>query len=112
MVEVITRGTGQKAKLKGYTVFGKTGTAQKLDDHGGYSHTRHIGSFVCGAPARDPRAIVLVAVDEPTKGGSQFGGIVAAPAAADMLLATLRYLGVPPQPSTSETPRARTAHRN
>lgn len=98
MVEVVTRGTGQKARLKGYTVFGKTGTAQKLDpETGGYSHTRHIGSFVCGAPAHEPRAIVLVAVDEPTTGTSHFGGIVAAPAAAEILGTTLEHLRVPPE---------------
>jgi cell division protein FtsI/penicillin-binding protein 2 len=96
MVEVITRGTGQRAKLKGYSVFGKTGTAQKLDPRGGYSHSSHIGSFVCGAPADDPRALVLVSVDEPTRGPSNYGGIVAAPAAADILRTTLEHLGIEP----------------
>jgi cell division protein FtsI (penicillin-binding protein 3) len=97
MLEVVTRGTGKKAQIPGYTVFGKTGTAQKLDPKtGGYSHSRHIGSFACGAPASDPRALVLIAVDEPTAGPSTYGGIVAAPAAADILKMTLDYLGVPP----------------
>ncbi len=97
MLEVVTRGTGKKAQIPGYTVFGKTGTAQKLDPKTGrYSHSRHIGSFVCGAPASDPQAIVLLAVDEPTTGPSTYGGIVAAPAAADILKLTLDYLGVAP----------------
>jgi cell division protein FtsI/penicillin-binding protein 2 len=96
MVEVITRGTGKKAMLKEYTVFGKSGTAQKIDDHGGYSHTRHVGSFVCGAPAEAPQAIVLVSVDEPTQGPSHYGGVVAAPTAAAILQLTLEHLGVPP----------------
>jgi cell division protein FtsI/penicillin-binding protein 2 len=97
MTEVVTRGTGKKAQIPGYTVFGKTGTAQKLDPKtGGYSHSRHIGSFACGAPASDPKAIVLIAVDEPTAGPSTYGGIVAAPAAADILKLTLDYLNVPP----------------
>jgi len=97
MLEVVTRGTGKKAQIPGYTVFGKTGTAQKLDPKtGGYSHSRHIGSFACGAPANDPKALVLIAVDEPTAGPSTYGGIVAAPAAADVLKITLDYLGVPP----------------
>ncbi|MBX3442814.1 MAG: penicillin-binding protein 2 [Planctomyces sp.] len=97
LVDVVRRGTGQKAKLAGYSVFGKTGTAQKQDpETGGYSHSRHIGSFVCGAPATSPRAVVLVAVDEPTRGSSTFGGIVAAPAAADILRATLESLQAPP----------------
>jgi cell division protein FtsI/penicillin-binding protein 2 len=97
MTEVVTRGTGKKAQIPGYTVFGKTGTAQKLDPKtGGYSHSRHIGSFACGAPASDPKAIVLIAVDEPTAGPSTYGGIVAAPAAADILKMTLDYLGESP----------------
>jgi len=96
MVEVVTRGTGKKAMLKGYTVFGKSGTAQKTDEHGGYSHSRHVGSFVCGAPANDPRAIVLVSVDEPTQGPSHYGGVVAAPTAAEILRLTLEHLGVSP----------------
>ena len=97
MTEVVTRGTGKKAQIPGYTVFGKTGTAQKLDPKtGGYSHSRHIGSFACGAPASDPKAIVLIAVDEPTAGPSTYGGIVAAPAAAEILKMTLEYLGVGP----------------
>ncbi|QDT55384.1 Peptidoglycan D,D-transpeptidase FtsI [Caulifigura coniformis] len=97
MLEVVTRGTGKKAQIPGYSVFGKTGTAQKLDPKtGGYSHSRHIGSFACGAPANDPRALVLIAVDEPTAGPSTYGGIVAAPAAADVLKITLDYLGIPP----------------
>jgi cell division protein FtsI/penicillin-binding protein 2 len=115
MVDVVTRGTGQKAKLKGYTVFGKTGTAQKLDlKNGGYSHSKHIGSFVCGAPADDPKAIVLVAVDEPSRGPSHFGGIVAAPPAADILRMALERLGVGPDErdnSRSLTSPVRTATR-
>jgi cell division protein FtsI/penicillin-binding protein 2 len=104
MVDVITRGTGQKAKLKGYSVFGKTGTAQKLDlTNGGYTHSKHIGSFVCGAPANDPQAVVLVSVDEPSRGPSHFGGIVAAPPAADILRMTLERLGVKPDAPGNES---------
>ncbi|OAI52608.1 hypothetical protein AYO47_06025 [Planctomyces sp. SCGC AG-212-M04] len=104
MTEVVTRGTGKKAQIPGYTVFGKTGTAQKLESNGTYSHSRHIGSFACGAPASDPKAIVLIAVDEPTAGPSTFGGVVAAPAAADILKLTLNYLNVPPdKPEEIET---------
>jgi cell division protein FtsI/penicillin-binding protein 2 len=100
LTEVIERGTGTKAKIKGYSVFGKTGTAQKTNvDRKGYSQTRHISSFVCGAPAENPAVLVLVMVDEPTRGDSQFGGIVAAPAAADILRDTLHYLQIGPQKS-------------
>lgn len=96
LTEVVERGTGTKAKIEGWSVFGKTGTAQKTNiTKKGYSQTRHISSFVCGAPSENPAVLVLVMVDEPTRGDSQFGGIVAAPAAADILRDTLHYLRVP-----------------
>ncbi len=99
LVDVVERGTGTKARLPGIQVFGKTGTAQKVDAQTGkYSSTRHVSSFVCGAPAENPQVLVLVTIDEPT--GNQYGGIVAAPVAADILRATLRYL----QPSTYNSP--------
>ena len=88
---------GQHAQLAGYTVFGKTGTAQKLDpETGTYSETKYVGSFLCGAPAADPRVLVLVVVDEPTTNGSHYGGTVAAPAAAEILRQTLIHLRVAP----------------
>lgn len=108
LVEVVSRGTGQRARIDGVRVFGKSGTAQKFDPAaGGYSTTRHVSSFVCGAPADDPRVLVLVSVNEPTAGGSDFGGVVAAPAAADILRAALSHL---PQ-ADSATPQQRTAAR-
>ncbi|MGC1275959.1 MAG: penicillin-binding protein 2 [Planctomycetaceae bacterium] len=95
MVEVVRRGTGRAAALDGYTVFGKTGTAQKFDQEAGaFSHDRHVVSFIAGAPADDPRVIVLVMADEPT-GSEQSGGAVAAPAVASILRRTLRHFGVP-----------------
>ncbi|MCA9000247.1 MAG: penicillin-binding protein 2, partial [Planctomycetaceae bacterium] len=84
MAAVVQRGTGKQARLEGITVFGKTGTAQKTDpENGGYVSDRHISSFVCGAPAENPRLLVLVMVDEPQ--GQQYGGSVAAPTAARIL---------------------------
>jgi cell division protein FtsI (penicillin-binding protein 3) len=95
MTEVVRRGTGQRAQVAGYTVFGKTGTAQKLDPQTGtYSATKYVGSFLCGAPAADPRVLVLVVVDEPTTNGSHYGGTVAAPSAAEILRQTLIHLRV------------------
>ena len=97
MTEVVRRGTGTHAQLAGYTVFGKTGTAQKLDPvTGSYSQTKYVGSFLCGAPAANPRVLVLVVVDEPTTNGMHYGGTVAAPAAAAILRQTLGHLHVPP----------------
>lgn len=90
MTQVIERGTGKIAAVKGLKIFGKTGTAQKIDSAtGGYSNSRHVCSFVCGAPANDPRVLVLVMVDEPTAKGSHYGGTVAAPTAKSILLDAL-----------------------
>jgi cell division protein FtsI (penicillin-binding protein 3) len=96
MRDVVVRGTGTRANLPGYSVFGKTGTAQKLDrETGTYSADKYVSSFLCGAPTAAPRVIVLVVVDEPSTGGSHYGGTVAAPAAAEILRQTLAYLRMP-----------------
>jgi cell division protein FtsI/penicillin-binding protein 2 len=97
LVEVVRRGTGTKAQLKDYNVFGKTGTAQKPDPvTGKYSSQLHVSSFFCGAPADDPRVIVLIVADEPTVGKTHYGGTVAAPAASRLLHKTLLHLRIPP----------------
>lgn len=96
MVDVVNRGTGRRARIPGYRVFGKTGTAQKLDPATGqYSSEKHVSSFLCGAPADDPRVLVLVVVNEPAVGNEHFGGTIAAPAAADILRNALVHLRVP-----------------
>lgn len=92
LVGVVERGTGQNALIRGVRVFGKSGTAQKFDPATGtYSTSRYVSSFACGAPADDPRAVVLVSIDEPTVGPSYFGGTVAAPTAAAILKHALTY---------------------
>ena len=96
MQDVVTRGTGKKARIPGYHVFGKTGTAQCLSPHGGYVHSKYISSFVCGAPAENPRLLTLVVVNQSSVGGETFGGKVAAPAAANILRRGLVYLRISP----------------
>ena len=96
MQEVVVRGTGKKAKIPGYHVFGKTGTAQCLSADGGYVHGKYISSFVCGAPVESPRLLTLVVVNQSSVGGETFGGKVAAPAAANILRQALVYLRVSP----------------
>ncbi len=96
LTEVIKRGTGRKAQGKAYEMFGKTGTAQKQDPQTGlYSKSLNISSFICGGPADHPQALVLVTVDQPTRGGDGFGGTVAAPAAAKILEKTLQQQRIP-----------------
>jgi cell division protein FtsI (penicillin-binding protein 3) len=97
MVQVVERGTGHRAQLAPWTVFGKTGTAQKFDpETGTYSETKYTSSFICGAPASHPKVLVLVVVDEPKSGETHGGGLIAAPAAAEILQRTLVYLRVYP----------------
>lgn len=103
MQDVVTRGTGQKAKIPGYHVFGKTGTAQCLSPEGGYVHGQYISSFVCGAPVESPRLLTLVTVNQSSVGGETFGGRVAAPAAANILRQGLVYLRVSPDETIPNT---------
>jgi cell division protein FtsI/penicillin-binding protein 2 len=87
-------GTGTYARIQGYQVAGKTGTAQKPDGHGGYASNRYVASFVGMVPASRPQLVILVTVDEPH--GNIFGGVVAAPAFARIARYDLQYLEVPP----------------
>jgi cell division protein FtsI/penicillin-binding protein 2 len=103
---VVAEGTGTLAAVPGYQVAGKTGTAAKPDPHGGYSDSRYVASFVGVVPASRPRLVILVSVDEPR--GAIWGGVVAAPAFAQIAKFDLQYLdgGVPPDApeTTTSTP--------
>lgn len=89
-------GTGTQAKVEGFQVAGKTGTAQKVDlIHGGYLAKKRIASFVGFVPAEDPRMVLLVLLDEPELG--VFGGVVAAPLFGTIARGTLRHMGIVPQ---------------
>jgi cell division protein FtsI/penicillin-binding protein 2 len=87
-------GTAPEATVPGYVLAGKTGTAQKPDGNGGYSKTKFVASFVGFAPARNPRLLVAVMVDEPQ--GDIYGGSVAAPAFQKIVSFALPYLKIPP----------------
>ena len=87
-------GTAPEASVPGYVLAGKTGTAQKPDGSGGYSNTKFVASFVGFAPARNPRLLVAVMVDEPQ--GDIYGGSVAAPAFQKIVSFALPYLKIPP----------------
>jgi cell division protein FtsI (penicillin-binding protein 3) len=100
---VVAEGTGTLASVPGYQVAGKTGTAAKPDPHGGYSDSRYVASFVGIVPASRPRLVILVSVDEPR--GAIWGGVVAAPAFAQIAKFDLQYLdgGVPPDAPATTT---------
>ena len=90
-------GTAAGASVPGYSVAGKTGTAQKPSPNGGYAAGKYVATFVGMVPANAPRLVILVSVDEPKL--AIFGGIVAAPAFAQIAAFDLQYLEVPPDQS-------------
>jgi cell division protein FtsI (penicillin-binding protein 3) len=92
--EVVEEGSGTAAQVPGYRIAGKTGTAAKPDSSGGYSTSAYVASFVGLVPAKDPRLVILVTVDEPK--GAIWGGVVAAPAFAEIANFALQYLEIPP----------------
>ncbi|MES2104234.1 MAG: penicillin-binding protein 2 [Pseudomonadota bacterium] len=106
MMETVTQpgGTATQARIAGYRVAGKTGTAHKVE--GGKYVRKYVGDFVGFAPVSNPRVIVAVMIDEPTVGG-YYGGVVAAPVFAAITANVLRSMNVPPDSSvTSIIPEA------
>jgi cell division protein FtsI (penicillin-binding protein 3) len=96
MQTVITEGgTGVNAALDGYSVCGKTGTAQKIDENGRYSNEKFIASFIGFAPVENPKIAVLVVVDEPQK--EHYGSEVAAPTFKAIAQKTLDYMNIAPK---------------
>lgn len=90
MLHVVENGTGKLAAIPGFTVAGKTGTAQKAAPGGGYSRDRFVASFIGFVPAESPRVVIAVVVDEPK--GRIYGGDVAAPVFSAIGAETLRIL--------------------
>jgi cell division protein FtsI/penicillin-binding protein 2 len=89
-------GTASEVKIKGYTLAGKTGTANKIDPvtHA-YSESAYVASFVGFAPAKNPKLLISIMVDEPH--GGIYGGQVAAPAFGKIASFALQYLKIPPK---------------
>nr|VFK51671.1 MAG: cell division protein FtsI (penicillin-binding protein 3) [Candidatus Kentron sp. TUN]VFK52309.1 MAG: cell division protein FtsI (penicillin-binding protein 3) [Candidatus Kentron sp. TUN]VFK52736.1 MAG: cell division protein FtsI (penicillin-binding protein 3) [Candidatus Kentron sp. TUN] len=96
MLESVTGpdGTGQRARIDGYRVAGKTGTVRK-STVGGYADDRYAATFAGFSPVSAPQLVVVVTVDEPSK-DEYYGGQVAAPIFAKIMSGSLRLLGVPP----------------
>jgi len=90
---VVDEGSGRNAQIEGYSVGGKTGTAQKYVD-GKIADGLVIGSFIGFAPVEDPEFVVLILVDEP-KTDVTYGSVVAAPYVKQVLEQTLKYANIP-----------------
>lgn len=89
-------GTGIKAAMDGYSVCGKTGTAQKARKNGrGYSRNNYTAVFAGFAPYKNPQLAILVVVDEPRR--THYGGEVAAPAFKTIMAESFNYLNIPPE---------------
>jgi len=94
MEKVVNEGGSGKAKIPGYRIGGKTGTASKPEG-GGYSDTDVFASFIGVAPIDDPQIVILVIVDTPR--GILYGSNTAAPCAHDIMEEVLPYLGIQPE---------------
>jgi cell division protein FtsI (penicillin-binding protein 3) len=101
MKSVTLDGTGKNARVEGYEVAGKTGTAEKLVNGSYKGHGQYYASFVGFVPADDPAFVLLVGADYPK--GAHYGGTVAAPTWSRIAARTLRYLNVAPTVHPEET---------
>lgn len=98
MEYVVSEGGGGNAKITGYRIGGKTGTANKVED--GKYGSNYYSSFIGMAPMDDPKVSILVIVDSPK--GSYYGSIVAAPIAKSILSDVLRYMNINPEYTEEE----------
>lgn len=98
MEKVVSEGGGKPAAIKGYRIAGKTGTAEKLAEGGGYAAGQYIASFVGFVPADKPMYAMLVMLDTPQ--GAFYGSQVSAPIFRDTLQQILVAKGI--QPASSE----------
>jgi cell division protein FtsI (penicillin-binding protein 3) len=95
MEQVVERGTGTRALIDGFTVAGKTGTAQKVIA-GRYSRSDYNASFIGFVPSRQPVFAIVVVIDSPHGKNLYYGGTVAAPIWQRIASAGLRLYGIPP----------------
>src|SRR6476620_6030467 len=95
---VSDRGTAAAAAVPGFTISGKTGTAQKVDPHGGYETGKYVVSFLGYLPADHPEFVGLVVLDDAqtTDPNLNYGGLVAGPIFSRVAEKAARYLDLEP----------------
>jgi cell division protein FtsI/penicillin-binding protein 2 len=98
---ITTEGTAAKAALDHYTVAGKTGTAQKVEN--GFYVNKYFSSFVGFFPADDPKLCISITMDDPKQG--HYGGLVAAPVFKQIAQAAANYLNIRPEDGDETSPR-------
>ena len=107
--DVVKRGTAKKGTVDGYTVGGKTGTAQKVSPNGGYLSGKYVVSFVGFLPTEHPELVGIVMLDNATtKQGENYGGLVAAPIFSAIAGQAMRYLNIEPTVPITNTPSTET----
>jgi cell division protein FtsI (penicillin-binding protein 3)/stage V sporulation protein D (sporulation-specific penicillin-binding protein) len=105
---VSDRGTAAAAAVPGFTISGKTGTAQKVDPHGGYEQGKYVVSFTGYLPSDHPEFVGLVVLDDAhtTKPELNYGGLVAGPIFSHIAEKAARYLDLKPHEELGKTPSA------
>jgi len=102
-------GTGENAAIPGFTIAGKTGTAQKVDPTTKqYSPHNMVSTFIGFFPSDDPKIALLVLIDDPQ--GVRYGGVVAAPIFKKITLQIVRYLNIPPRQGDMTLVNCRPSH--
>ncbi len=94
LVSVVEKGHGYQAKIPGYRIAGKTGTAEVPDEKGGYASGKTVGSFIGFGPVDDPQFVVMVKIDEPK--GVAWAESTATPAVGEILGWLFNYYQIPP----------------
>jgi cell division protein FtsI/penicillin-binding protein 2 len=105
---VSDRGTAAAAAVPGFTICGKTGTAQRVDPKGGYTHGKYVVSFAGYLPAENPEFVGLVVLDDAhtTKPELNYGGLVAGPIFSRIAEKAARYLDLEPHEEVGKPPAA------
>ena len=102
------QGTAAAAAVPGFTISGKTGTAQKVDPKGGYQHGKYVVSFAGYLPSEHPEFVGLVVLDDAhtTKPELNYGGLVAGPIFSRIAEKAARYLDLEPHEELGKSPVA------